>query len=82
MAKCDAKYHFTFINIGNYGIENDAQIFNNSDFGKAIVGDEMSIPYLKVVNGHELLFVMVSGEIFALKTWLIKLFPWRTLSKS
>ena len=43
MAMCDAKYCFTFVNVGNYGKDNDPQIFNNSDIGKAFNANEMNI---------------------------------------
>ena len=29
------------VDVGNYGKDNDAHIFNNSDMGKAFLGDEI-----------------------------------------
>ncbi len=40
---CDAKYCFTLINVGNYGKDNDAQIFNNSEIGKAFIANEYKL---------------------------------------
>ena len=82
MAMCDAKYCFTFINVGNYGKENDAHIFNNSDLGKAFNAGEMQIPSSEIVDGHELPYVIISDEIFALKSWLMKPYPGKGLTRS
>ena len=43
MATCDGKYCFTLVNVGNYGKDNDAQIFNNSAMGRAFLNNEMGI---------------------------------------
>ena len=32
LAMCDAKYRFTYVNIGSFGRDNDAAIFASSDF--------------------------------------------------
>ena len=36
MAVADASYMFTFIDIGDFGRQNDSGIFNNSPFGEAL----------------------------------------------
>lgn len=53
MAMCDAHYCFTLVDVGNYGKDNDAHIFNESDIGKAFVENEMNIP--SPTNGREIL---------------------------
>ena len=81
MAMCDANCCFTLFDVGNYGRENDAQIFNNSDMGKAFLANEINIPAPTIIDGHELPYVIVSDEIFALKPWLMKPYPGKGLTE-
>ena len=81
MAMHDANYRFTLVDVGNYGRENDAQIFNNSDMGKAFLANEINIPAPTIIDGHELPYVIVSDEIFALKPWLMKPYPGKGLTE-
>lgn len=50
MAMCDAKYCFTLVDVGNYGKENDAQIFLNSAIGKAFIQSKMNVPDAREVK--------------------------------
>ena len=72
MAMCDSRYCFTLVDIGNFGRDNDAHIFNNSMMGKAFLNDELNVPSPREVDGYQLPFFIVSDEIFALKPWLMK----------
>lgn len=81
MAMCDASYCFTLVDVSNYWKDNDAHIFNNSDMGKAFLGDEMNIPAANMVSGHKLPYVIISDEMFALKPWLMKPFPGQGLDE-
>ena len=82
MAMCDAKYCFTLVDVGNYGKDNDAQIFNNSAMGRAFLNNEMHIPLPNSINGHSLPYVIVADEIFGLKPWLMKPFPGKDLTET
>ena len=44
MALCDARYCFTLVDIGAYGRDNDAIIFNNSIFGKHFHSGNIILP--------------------------------------
>ena len=81
MAICDAQYCFTIVDIGNFGRDNDAQIFTSSEMGKAFISDNMSVPSQTVVEGFILPHVLVSDEIFGLKTWLMKPYPGKDLNE-
>ena len=72
MAMCDSKYCFTLVDIGNFGRDNDAHIFNNSMMGRAFYKNELNVPPPRKIDGHQLPFVIVSDEIFASKSWLLK----------
>ena len=82
MAICDAKYCFTLVDVGNYGKDNDAQIFGISLMGRAFLDGKMNIPHPSSTNGHTLPYVIVADEIFGLKPWLMKPYPGKGLSES
>ncbi|XP_004212141.1 uncharacterized protein LOC101237581 [Hydra vulgaris] len=44
LAICDAKYCFTLVDIGSYGRDNDASIFNESKMGKAFKYNLFKLP--------------------------------------
>ena len=75
MSVYDANYCFTLVDVGNYGEDNDAHIFNESDIGKAFVANEMIIPPPTWFGKYYLPYVIVPDEIFALKRWLMKAYP-------
>ena len=81
MAMCDANYCFTLVDVGNYGKDNDAHIFNESDMGKAFLAKQMNIPSPTEVDKHYLPYVIVSDEIFGLQRWLIKPYPGKGLDE-
>ena len=82
MALCDSRYYFTIVDIGNYGRDNDAHIFNNSVMGRAFITNEADIPPPSSVSGHTLPYVIVADEIFGLKPWLMKPYGGKGLSQS
>ena len=82
MAICDAKYRFTSVSLGDYGRDNDAAIFSQSDIFKAIESGKMFIPQPSLVNNKVLPYTLVGDEIFPLKTWLMKPYPGKGLSES
>ena len=44
MAVSDASYIFTYVDIGDYGRQNDSSVFNNSPFGDALNNGNLNIP--------------------------------------
>ena len=82
MAICDARYCFTIVDIGSFGRDNGAQIFNTSEMGKAFISGNMSVLSQTVVERFTLPYVLVSDEIFVLKTWLMKPYPGKDLNKN
>ncbi|XP_036322219.1 protein ALP1-like [Rhagoletis pomonella] len=44
MATCDAKYTFTSASIGSYGGQSDGGIFQQTDFGRALLSNSLPLP--------------------------------------
>ena len=74
MAVCDAKYRFTYVDIGSYGRDNDAANFAQSYLSKAFESGDLPI--------HMLPYVIVGDEIFPFKLWLMKPYPGKSLNES
>ena len=81
MAACDAKYCFSFVDIGSYGRDNDATIFSKSEFAIGL-GGNLPIPGSSNVSGDMLPYVLVGDDIFPLKVWLMKSFPGKSLTET
>ena len=75
MACVDAKYCFTFVDIGNYGRDNDAAIFSQTEFAMGFEAGNFPVPEPSSVGGYALPYVLVGDDIFPLKMWLMKPFP-------
>lgn len=82
LAMCDANYCFTMVDVGSYGKDNDASIFNESDIGKGLANGLFDIPNPSEVDGHMLPYVIVGDDIFGLKPYLMKPYPGRGLTES
>ncbi|KAL9977992.1 hypothetical protein ACROYT_G015463 [Oculina patagonica] len=70
LVMCDANYCFTMVDVGSYGKDNDASIFNESDIGKGFANGLFDIPDPTEVDGHMLPYVIVGDDIFGLKPYL------------
>lgn len=83
MAICDARYCFTFVNIGSYGGENDSSVFQQSEFGRAFdqIPTKFGIPAGSNYGGRTLPYVLIGDDIFPLKPWLIKPYPGKKLQE-
>ena len=81
MAICDANYCFTMVDIGGFGRDNDASIFAQSDMGIRFENNGFDIPESEVVSSVELPYVLVSDEIFPLKSWLMKPYPGKNIAE-
>ena len=84
LAICDAKYCFSFLDIGAYGGTNDASVLSNSLFGKAFDKNPTSLNLPSPSpHGHKTLpYVLLGDDIFPLKPWLMKPYPGKNLDES
>ena len=74
LAICDARYCFSFIDIGEYGSNNDSGVLRNSKMGKMFERNQMNIPEPEVIKGEnfKMPYFLVGDEIFPLKNWLMR----------
>ena len=71
------------VDIRSFGKDNDANIYNHSVIGKGFATSTFNIPKAeKVGDSEELPYVIVSDEIFGLKTYLMKSYPGNGLTES
>ena len=77
LAVCDARYCFTFVDIGAHGANNDAAVLAESEFGKIFSEnpETLQLPKPNLVGNATLPYVLVGDDIFPLKPWLMKPFP-------
>ena len=66
LAICDAKYCFTFIDIGQYRSSNDSGVLKLSHMGKCFEDNSSNVPEGSKIPGMdvELPYFLVGGEIF------------------
>ena len=83
LAVCDAKYCFTFVDIGDYGSLNDASILSETAFGQAFENSptNFNVPCPTLHGTETLPYVLIGDDIFPLKPWLMKPFPGKGLSE-
>ena len=75
LAICDARYCFSFVDVGKYGSSNDSGIFVNSEMGDLFCQGNLNIPPRNKISGsrYELSYLLVGDEIFPLQDWLMQL---------
>ena len=80
LAICDVHYIFNFINIGDYGSNNDSGVLENSDVGKAFANNSLGVPDPAPVGDCDIPipYFIIGDDIIALKTWLQHSFPGRS----
>ena len=83
MAVADASYMFTFIDIGDFGRQNDSSIFNNSPFGEALNKGLLNIPNEgQLPNTDQTAkFCFIGDEAFPLKENLLRPYPGKNLDE-
>ena len=81
LAVVDYAYKFIFTDIGN-GSVSDTTVFNECGLPQAMNANTIALPEPKPLphDDHPLLFFMIGDDAFALRTWLMKPFPSRSVS--
>lgn len=74
MAIADAHYRFITIDIGAYGSEGDAGVFNTSAMGKAILNNRLDLPDNTYIGSQKYPFYFIGDDAFPLKERIMKPF--------
>ena len=77
MVVVNANYEFIFVDIGDAGKQIDDGVFSQCNLGFAVDQKLLKIPEARALAGltKEFLFVLVKGEAFPLKDYLVKPYP-------
>ena len=76
LALVDANYHFTAIQVGDFGRKSDGEVYANSPPGRAMAAKTLQVPQDAFLLGGEDLgkipYTMVGDAAFPLKPYLMK----------
>ncbi|XP_011858922.1 PREDICTED: uncharacterized protein LOC105556438 [Vollenhovia emeryi] len=74
LAACDAKYRFTWVDIGQYGSVSDGGVWNNTDFAEALEKGLVDIPPPKNLPNTNIIthYAFVGDEAFPLKLYMLR----------
>ena len=80
MAMCDAKYVFTYLEVGSQGREGNSGVFSRSGLAQGLRTNAINIPDVTPVPGTHvsLPYVIVGDEAFPLRNNLMWPYPGRT----
>ncbi len=83
MAIADAKYRFTYVEVGANGACSDAQVFNYSAFKEGMEHGDGNIPEARPLpnDNKPIPFYLIGDDAFALRPWLMKPYSKRMMSK-
>ncbi|XP_037808567.1 protein ALP1-like [Lucilia sericata] len=83
LAVCDADYKYTYVNVGAYGSESDGGILRQTEFGQALINNELDLPDDSNLPNSSLKFpfYLVGDEAFPLKPHLMRPYGGRLLPK-
>ena len=83
LALVDGQYKFRWVNTGTVGSCSDAQIFNASQLKRRIEDGRIGLPDPAPITqgGRDFPYFILTDDAFALKTWLMKSYGRRMLTR-
>ena len=83
LAIADADYKFLFVDIGGYGKDCDSSIFENTEFWRRLMSNDLSIPDPKPITPDTTIkvpYVFIGDNAFAMNEHILKEFSNHNLS--
>lgn len=83
LAIADADYNFLFVDIGAYGKDCDSSIFQNTEFWRRLMANELDIPQARSLTlemGLKVPYVFVADNAFAINEHILRDFSNHNLS--
>ncbi|XP_034245542.1 protein ALP1-like [Thrips palmi] len=84
MAMCDAKYRFTYVDLGSYGSQSDSSIFMNSQFGRDLLEGNLDLPPeqpMPFTREPHFPHWMVADQAFPLSENILRPYPGKSLTE-
>ena len=82
LALVDGQYKFRWVDAGTVGSCSDAQIFNASQLKRRIEDGRIGFPHpAPITQGGRVPYFILADDAFALKTWLMKRYGRRMLTR-
>ncbi|XP_071112110.1 putative nuclease HARBI1 [Haliotis cracherodii] len=83
LALVDANYKFLWCDVGGFGSMSDSQIFNESELKECLEDDTINFPVSEPLSHDDMdiPFFILSADTFALRTYMIKPYSTRGLTK-
>ena len=86
IAICEGWYAFSFVDIGQYGLNNDSGAFCKSAIGKLFFNKKMNLSNPKYIENSyalcQISYYLVGGDAFPLQQWLMKPYPGQGIKKN
>ncbi|XP_025266104.1 protein ALP1-like [Camponotus floridanus] len=82
MATCDAKYKFTWVDVGQFGSISDGGVWANTKFANDLSSGNVSLPDPSPLPGEEIPFpyMFVGDEAFPLTNYIMRPYSRKTLT--
>ena len=80
---CDAQYCSSYVDVGEYGINNDSGVLKNSRMGRKCGANKMNISSPAKIpesDDLELPYFLPGDEIFPLLNWLVRPYSAKALT--
>jgi hypothetical protein len=85
LAICDANYCFIYVDIGDFGKNNNSSIYNNSVFNRKLRAGSLNIPdatFLPGKSDMKMPFVLVGDEAFAMTNAMLRPYGGKNLCEN
>jgi DDE superfamily endonuclease len=82
MGLVDARYRFLYVDVGTNGRVSDGGVFNNCSLGHRLEDNTLCVPPPSLMPNTTTVmpYYIVADDAFALKTYLMKPYPFRNMS--